>query len=160
MQTQAILQAVTMPNAPVAPAHIKAPANALRFLLAGDAHCTFRSHRTDKHFTYHVEANKKPTTAGGPSHFVAVLTAPEHYEYIGCLYDRRVFRHGSRSRIASNAPSVRAFGWVWTRLLAGRVPETCDVYHEGRCGRCGRPLTHPESIENGLGPECAKKEVG
>jgi hypothetical protein len=29
------------------------------------------------------------------------------------------------------------------------------VWHEGRCGRCGRKLTVPESIESGFGPECA-----
>jgi hypothetical protein len=33
----------------------------------------------------------------------------------------------------------------------------CEVYHEGRCGRCNRKLTVPESIETGLGPECASK---
>ena len=29
-----------------------------------------------------------------------------------------------------------------------------DGWHEGRCGRCGRKLTVPESIEAGYGPEC------
>jgi len=28
------------------------------------------------------------------------------------------------------------------------------VMHEGTCCRCGRQLTHPESIETGFGPEC------
>lgn len=28
------------------------------------------------------------------------------------------------------------------------------VMHEGTCCRCGRKLTHPESIEIGFGPEC------
>lgn len=32
-----------------------------------------------------------------------------------------------------------------------------QVWHEGRCGRCGRKLTVPSSIETGLGPECAGK---
>jgi hypothetical protein len=29
-----------------------------------------------------------------------------------------------------------------------------SLLHEGMCCRCGRPLTHPESIEIGFGPEC------
>lgn len=29
-----------------------------------------------------------------------------------------------------------------------------SLLHEGICCRCGRPLTHPESIEVGFGPEC------
>lgn len=30
-----------------------------------------------------------------------------------------------------------------------------QIFHEGRCGRCGRVLTVPESVETGFGPECA-----
>ena len=35
------------------------------------------------------------------------------------------------------------------------LPKTVEVWHEGICGRCGRKLTVPESVERGLGPECA-----
>lgn len=31
-----------------------------------------------------------------------------------------------------------------------------EVWHEGRCGRCARRLTVPESILIGIGPECAE----
>ena len=30
-----------------------------------------------------------------------------------------------------------------------------EFRHEGRCGRCGRALTVPESIDTGFGPHCA-----
>lgn len=33
----------------------------------------------------------------------------------------------------------------------------CRYYYEGRCRRCNRLLTHPESIKSGIGPECAKR---
>lgn len=29
----------------------------------------------------------------------------------------------------------------------------------GRCGDCGKALTDPESIERGIGPDCAAKRV-
>lgn len=32
-----------------------------------------------------------------------------------------------------------------------------EIWHEGVCGKCGQPLTVPESIERGLGPVCAKQ---
>ena len=35
-----------------------------------------------------------------------------------------------------------------------------EVWHEGRCGRCNRALTVPESIASGIGPECAKHVLG
>ena len=34
-----------------------------------------------------------------------------------------------------------------------------ELHHEGRCGRCGRRLTVPKSIEVGLGPTCAAKSM-
>jgi hypothetical protein len=37
------------------------------------------------------------------------------------------------------------------------LPKGLKVHHEGRCCRCGRKLTVPESIETGLGPECASR---
>ena len=33
-----------------------------------------------------------------------------------------------------------------------------DVHHEGKCGKCGRPLTVPESVKTGLGPICSGKK--
>ncbi len=32
-----------------------------------------------------------------------------------------------------------------------------EVWHTGRCSRCGRLLTVPESIEKGIGPECESR---
>lgn len=32
-----------------------------------------------------------------------------------------------------------------------------QVWHTGRCSRCGRLLTVPESIEKGIGPECESR---
>jgi hypothetical protein len=36
----------------------------------------------------------------------------------------------------------------------GVLGRLLEVWHEGRCGRCGRALTVPESVERGIGPEC------
>jgi hypothetical protein len=40
------------------------------------------------------------------------------------------------------------------------MPDGVVIWHEGRCGRCGRRLTVPESIESGYGPECIGKIGG
>jgi hypothetical protein len=37
------------------------------------------------------------------------------------------------------------------------LPPDAEVMHEGRCACCGRPLTVPESIERGIGPDCWEK---
>lgn len=34
---------------------------------------------------------------------------------------------------------------------------TAFGFHSGRCGVCGRLLSNPESVERGIGPDCASK---
>ena len=135
------------------------PASTIRFMLAGNAYVTFQSRRTGNRFTYRVAVNDKPTSGtSAPSHFVSVLTGSDNtgdYDYLGCIYREMAYAHGRKSVVAQNAPSAIAFAWVWRTLTGGKMHPELAVYHEGRCGRCGRRLTTPESIEIGLGPKCA-----
>lgn len=42
------------------------------------------------------------------------------------------------------------------------LEQKADVYRralKGRCRRCGRTLTDPASVEQGIGPECIKTAV-
>lgn len=132
------------------------PSTTVRFMLAGDAHVTFQSRRTGTRFIYRVRAAEpREGDTRPPPHFVAVLTGPDHYEYLGCVFDRRTYVHGRKSRIGSEAPSAIAFTWVWAHLVDGKMHPELGVWHEGRCGACGRRLTDPLSISSGLGPVCA-----
>jgi len=133
-------------------------AKAVRFLLAGNARVTLVSKKTGTRFTYRVRSKK--VDAGAQSiHFVGVLTGSNNetdFEFLGTIFGGTTFVHGRKSRIGSEAPSSLAFGWTVRHMLAGKFPEKLEVHHEGRCGKCGRALTVPESIETGLGPVCAK----
>ena len=134
-------------------------AAAKRFLLAGNARVTFVSEKTGARFTYRVRAKK--VDGGKVLHFVGVLTGSNNeddYTFLGTVFEGTKFVHGRKSEIAPTAPSAKAFGWAWSHLATGALPPSCEVHHEGRCGRCGRALTVPESIESGLGPVCATKE--
>lgn len=132
--------------------------SAVRFALAGRAVFTVVSPRTSARYTFKVRA--KDTDDGRTLHFVSVLTGSDNtsdYTFLGTVFDGVEFRHGRRSAIGAEAPSAKAFSWVWERLCAGKDLQGVSVHHEGRCGRCGRALTVPESIESGFGPECADK---
>lgn len=125
-----------------------------RFALAGNARLTLQSERTGARYTYRVRA-----TDDG-KWFVSVLTGADNesdYTYLGLIGSDAAFRFTKGSKIGADAPSARAFQWAWPHISAGRIPGDLAVYHEGRCGRCARPLTDPASIERGLGPECAGK---
>lgn len=139
-------------------AELSGPAAAtIAFLLAGNAHVTFQSRKTGTRFTYRVRQAKQREGGGTPPHFVAVLTGPDNgasYEYLGFLRDGRFIHGGRQARIEASAQSAVAFAWVWRCLSAGKMHLELAVYHEGRCGRCGRRLTDPLSISTGLGPKC------
>lgn len=138
-------------------AELTIPGVTIAFMLAGNAYVTFQSQRTGVRFTYHVEqAELRPGQTTAP-HLVSVLTSPDFYEYLGVIFERRTYMRGVKSAISNHAPSAVAFAWVWRTLSAGKMHPDLSVWHEGRCGKCGRRLTTPESIASGLGPICASR---
>jgi hypothetical protein len=121
------------------------------FIYAGNATFTLRSERTGSRFTYRVRKSKD-----GRVHFVSLMTGSDNesdFEYLGTIRDR-TYSHGRKSRIAESAQGAMAFSWFHAHLQTRRLPPQLQVWHEGRCGRCARKLTVPESIERGFGPEC------
>ncbi len=135
----------------------------LNLIFAGNARFTIRSKSTGVRFTYRI----KHAEAEGPykaKYFVSLLSGPDNensYTYMGMVTeDRSAYLHDRKNRIKESAPSVAAFKWFFQHLTAGResnILNQADIFHEGRCCRCGRVLTVPESIESGIGPECASK---
>lgn len=125
---------------------------ACEFMLAGNATLTFVSKRTGTRYTYKVRKPEKDSP-----HFVKVLIGSNNesdYMFIGTIFDGKTFRPGRNSN--PEAKNIKAFSWVWKRLIAGQFPCEVEIYHEGRCGCCGRKLTTPESITSGFGPKCRK----
>lgn len=125
------------------------------FFTAGQAIVTIESEVTGCHLTYRInQADDQPDLW-----FVSLLTGPNNlrdYTYMGILAGPR-FRLTAKSRYRDDSRPVRAFVHVWERLTDGRMPAKIVIRHEGRCGRCARALTVPESIDRGIGPECASK---
>lgn len=134
---------------------------ALRFVLGGKAIFTVRSMISGTRFTYKVNCPRDMKPEDATLFFVSVLTGPDNesaYQYIGTI--RKVdgywrFAHGVKSKISQQAPSVVAFTFILNEILSfGRHSNTLEIWHEGKCCRCGRKLTVPSSIESGFGPEC------
>lgn len=130
---------------------------ALKFISAGKATFTVKSLKSGNHITFKVKKSKKPT---GPSHFVTVRDDADgigSYSYLGVLWNGVDFNHGVRSQLAHDGVFANTARWFFNQLKLNQIPAKCELWHEGRCGRCGRALTHPESIASGIGPECKSK---
>jgi hypothetical protein len=125
-----------------------------RYALAGKARLTVRSVASGTRFTYRI----KSSGGLGPVYFVQVLTGSDNesdYKYLGFIRGGVYIHGGRKSKIGPTAPSNLAFAWFWRN--ADALPASAECWHEGCCGRCGRALTVPESIRDGIGPECARK---
>lgn len=131
-----------------------------KFVLAGNATFTVTSLQSGTRFTYKVDAAKD-----GKRYFVSVLTGPDNwtnYRYFGTinpLTGEFRFARPESAKVTPDAPSAKGFEWFWRHLtnpLGGKM-EQVKVNHEGKCCCCGRKLTVPESIESGIGPDCAQR---
>lgn len=132
--------------------------DALMFTLAGNARLTLVSKKTGTRFTYRVRQPKGTrSSTGRVVHFVSILTGSDNessFSYLGTIFDGGNYRHGIKSRVTEDASCAKVWSWFWPRLRNGHGLEQVEIWHEGRCGRCGRALTVPESIKRGIGPEC------
>ena len=136
--------------------------HALSYIRAGKGTITLRSRATGNRFTYKLtlKENDNPGPRGNPV-FVKLLTGSDNnsdYAYLGQFFTgQNVYWHGKKSRIGHDAPGAKAFDWSFQQLSKGHLPEQLEIWHGGCCGRCGRKLTVPESVQSGFGPECVQK---
>lgn len=128
------------------------PLTAFEFIVSGNSTVTLKSTKTEKHFTYKVKRAKDKNIR-----FVSVLFGNNNdsdYKYIGCIFENGLFKHTKRSNCSNNTTSFQSFRWAWEHIRRMNIPKFLEIWHEGKCGRCGRKLTDPKSIEIGLGPIC------
>lgn len=132
--------------------------DALEFILSGKATFTVVSKRTGKRFTFKVERPGKTLKANDDGfRFAKLMTGADNvsnYTYIGTI------RNGyfkSKPGMTDDNGGVAALSWVMKALKDSKnVLDQAEIWHEGRCGACGKKLTVPASIESGYGPECVK----
>lgn len=132
--------------------------NIINFLYGGNATLTIKSEQTGKHLTFKVKIAKKDDD--NSPYFVSVLSGPDNYSnysYIGIITNKDTFRLTTKSKVSNDAVSYKAFNYFFNCIKRNMLHKDLSVFHEGKCARCGRKLTTPESILSGFGPECIKK---
>jgi hypothetical protein len=142
---------------------LESPSAAKNFMLAGKAIFTLVSKKSGTRYTYKI-SHKDATEQFGESWMVSYLIGPDNwsnYKYIGQIKVRGsrglCFDTTGKSVLSMESAPVAAINWTFNFVNAGKEPLGVEVWHAGKCGRCGRLLTVPSSIEMGLGPECASK---
>ena len=138
------------------------PETAKKFLLAGKAIVTLVSLKSGNRYTYRIRL--APKKEGMPTaHFVDLLTGQdneEDYSSLGIIIEGKFFPTKiARARgISDTTPSVVAIRYVLNGLMfENTINPMVEIWHEGRCGKCGRLLTVPGSVVSGVGPICAEQ---
>ena len=140
--------------------------NLRKFIFAGNATFTVLNEVTGNRFTFKIRnANyKKPEPkVASDIFYVSVLTGQDNnsaYTFLGTFFGGKneAYRHSVKSKITLDANSNKVASWFFNSFLKNpNVYTTIKVYHSGKCGRCGKKLTTPESVESGLGPYCGNR---
>ncbi len=120
--------------------------DSLQFILAGNALFTVENVATGNRFTFKVRQpdDDKP-------HFVSVLTGPDNehdYAFLGTVFDAARYHHGRRSRIPEDAPSAKAFEWLFRQLSTGHSlpPQVRATPRKLRASTGGGPSS-PASLD-------------
>ena len=135
------------------------PQDAWRFMHEGNAILTVANETSGRRFTFRLTEGKlKDKTL-----FVRVLSGPDNYVNYSLIGKVDGFTFTPAQSPDLHQPSIKAFAWLYRTLAKVNHqgtwldwPKPVKLFHVGRCGRCGRRLTVPESIRSGIGPECIK----
>lgn len=140
------------------------PIDVLQYMLAGKAVMTLVSKKTGTRYTFRFSRPDPQKVLPGRRRpvWVSLLNGADNtadYTFLGTVWEQApvlTFNRSAKSRVADDAPSMKALRWFLRELNLGgeSLLNQAEVWHEGRCGRCGRKLTVPSSIESGFGPDC------
>jgi len=128
------------------------------FFKGGNALFTV-GNNTGKHYTFKIKKGKRQDSP----YFVSLLTGQENssdksFTYMGILNPLSMYVYlTKKTKFNETSTPVKVIRWAIKLVHSHKsIPVGYSIQHEGRCCRCGRVLTSPESIERGIGPECIK----
>jgi len=147
---------------------IKSKVNPLQLptlFFAGNSRLTFRNQKTGTHMTVHVKQLKDRTKKDAKGRR---LKLPIFYLKVSLLGDSdqgyrfagTIFQENMGIKLHQNIKWDSQMGKVVAFVMNSlKNPEllrqkNVGLFHEGKCCRCGMPLTHPQSIDRALGDDC------
>lgn len=126
------------------------------FALAGNATFTVVSKASNNRYTFKVQKGKKEDAP----HFVKFMNGNDNessFQFLGTIFDEMNYRHSKKAHASEDSTVAKTFKWIFN-ILNGKIDESkfnlIEFWHEGKCGKCGRKLTVPESLITGMGKQC------
>lgn len=115
---------------------------------------TVKSKMTGKEFTYKIS-----NVFWKGYNYLHVKVEKEYlnFAYMGYYREGNVFQKQNNVATKIDTPARDAISWILRQLYKGNISgldSNIEVYHLGKCLRCGKTLTDSESIQRGFGPVC------
>ena len=134
---------------------------ALKFILAGKCEFILHSTKTGDDFKYELVKKESKDNKDKFIYFLSILHGSEK-TYAGVVwFDDKIqefkFSTGKSGKIQPTELNIRSLLFVLNKLVREQEVQYLIIYHVGKCGKCGKKLTTPESILTGLGPTCSNK---
>lgn len=137
------------------------------FLFQGKAFFTMHNLEKNTNITLRVQTPKRKRGHPEETRYFEVYVKALNEKYAGNRYigriDRKERSFKSNGYVEPDHVGVQTINWLirnWNHLEEYESSERVAIYHLGSCCKCGLPLTVPESIQNGIGPQCMKYRTG
>ena len=137
------------------------------FLFQGKAYFTMHNLEKDTHITFRVQHLKRKRGQPEDTRFFDVYVKALNDKYQGNRYigriDRKTRSFKPYGYVERDHVGIQTIEWIirnWSHLEDWEKEDKLAIYHMGSCCKCGLPLTVPESIQNGIGPQCLKYRTG
>lgn len=125
---------------------------------------TIQNRATGEHRTFYVRTQKADAKFAPGARVAALLTGSDNdsdssYQGFGFVNNDGIRVWSSkRGTVAGKKSSWEWYAeMLWSLAVDGGASEFAEKYSllmEGRCVKCNRTLTEPESIRTGIGPVC------
>ncbi len=111
---------------------------------------TIRSKKSGKDYTFKV--SQVPFKNSNYIH-IKVETEYLNFKYMGWYRDGKIIN----KKLEVNTPASQAVSWFLRQMFSNNfdnLNQSVDIFHLGKCLKCGKTLTDSNSIEVGFGPVC------
>jgi hypothetical protein len=138
-----------------------------KFITVGLAEFTIVSKESGKNYSFITKkCPKKDSRTPNPPIWVKMyvnkVNGPGRVAlYMGVIFDNvnsgLTYIHNQERKRYEDCEGIKAFKWIFKHR--DNLPDTVDIFYTGRCSACGRKITTPKSIKNGIGPVCMKNII-
>jgi len=111
---------------------------------------TIRSKKSGKDYTFKI--SQVPFKDNNYIH-IKVETEYLNFKYMGWYRDGKIIN----KKLEVDTPASQAVSWFLRQMFSNNfdnLNQSVDIFHLGKCLKCGKTLTDSNSIEVGFGPVC------